>query len=58
MSLINKKHVRAFALEVSRTQRSGKFIRVSKRFLEEADCQMKIWIKKAVQNTPSKGKTI
>lgn len=56
--LINKKHVRAFALEVSRTQRSGKFIRVSGSFMERAEFAVREWVRKEVNQTPSKGKTL
>ena len=55
--LINKKHVKKFALEMSKT-RAHKFTRVGGDFLLKCEGQLKSFIRGQVQQLPSKGKTI
>ena len=55
--LINKKHVKMFALEMAKG-RTHKFTRVGNDFLIKCEGQMKEFIRSYVQRLPSKGKTI
>lgn len=57
MSLINKKHVKAFALACGE-KRAHKFTRVGGEFYLKCEAQMKEFIRRYVQSLPSKGKTI
>lgn len=57
MSLINKKHVKQFAL-VCAGNRSHKFTRVGEDFLIKCEANLKEFVRRHVQGLPSKGKTI
>ena len=57
MSLINKKHVKEFALEMAKV-RAHKFTRVGSGFLAQCEGNLKMFIKSYIQRLPSKGKTI
>lgn len=56
--LINKAHVKKYALEVSATQRGGKFTRVSNEFLIYIESCVKDKVQSYIQHLPSVGKTI
>lgn len=56
--LINKKHVKQYALEISQSTRNGKFTRVSGEFLIHIEAVVKERIRTYVQSLPSVGKTI
>ena len=55
--LINKKHVKEFALEMSK-DRAHKFTRVGGDFLLKCEGHLKNFIRSQVHQLPSKGKTI
>ncbi len=55
--LINKKHVKEFALEMAK-DRAHKFTRVGGDFLLKCEGQLKAFIRGHVRALPSKGKTI
>ena len=55
--LINKKHVKLFALEMARG-RAHKFTRVGGEFLIKCEANLKGFIRNEIQRLPSKGKTI
>ena len=55
--LINKKHVKEFALEMAKG-RAHKFTRVGGDFLLQCEGRLKDFIKSYVRQLPSKGKTI
>jgi len=55
--LINKKHVKAFALACAE-KRAHKFTRVGSEFFLKCEASTKEFIRKYVQTLPSKGKTI
>ena len=55
--LINKKHVKEFALEMAK-DRAHKFTRVGGDFLLLCEGQLKEFIRGYVRRLPSKGKTI
>ena len=57
MSLINRKHVKVFALEMAKT-RTHQFTRVGGEFIIKAEANMKEFIRHYVRSLPSKGKTI
>ena len=57
MSLINKKHVKEFALQMAK-DRAHKFTRVGSGFLAQCESNLKNFIRGYVQRMPSKGKTI
>lgn len=57
MSLINKKHVKEFALEMAKG-RAHKFSRVGSGFLAQCEGNLKNFIRDYVHRLPSKGKTI
>ena len=56
-TLINRKHVKAFALAMA-AQRSHKFTRVGGDFFIKVEGQVKEFIRNYVKSLPSKGKTI
>lgn len=56
--LINKKHVRQFALEESERARNGKFRRVSLSFLMMVDRRLASIIAQEVFRHPGVGKTL
>lgn len=56
--LINKKHVKLYALAMSEAQRNGRFTRVGKAFLERVEAKLKATIQHEVYSHPSKGKTL
>lgn len=58
MRLINKKHVKQYALEVSKSCRSGKFTRVSEEFLIYIDARVREEINRYIKQLPSVGVTI
>ena len=55
--LINKKHVKQFALEMAKG-RAHKFTRVGGDFLLQCEGNLKEFIRNSVRRLPSKGKTI
>jgi hypothetical protein len=55
--LINKKHVKEFALEMAKS-RAHKFTRVGGDFLIRCEGNLKEFIRNYVRHLPSKGKTI
>ncbi len=55
--LINKKHVKQFALEMAKG-RAHKFTRVGGDFLLQREGNLKEFIRNSVRRLPSKGKTI
>ena len=57
MSLINRKHVKEFALAMAKT-RTHQFTRVGGAFFIKAEASMKEFIRSYVKSLPSKGKTI
>ena len=57
MSLINKKHVKEFALQMAK-DRAHKFTRVGSGFLVQCEGNLKNFIRGYIQRMPSKGKTI
>jgi hypothetical protein len=58
MALINKAHVKKFALDYAKAQRGERFERVSAQFLEEVNAAVINTIRSKVQRHPSKGKTL
>jgi hypothetical protein len=56
--LLCKAHVRAYALEISRRERAGKFTRVSAQFLLAIEAKTKAAIYSAVKAHPSLGVTL
>lgn len=57
MSLLNRKQVRAYALDVAKS-RAHKFTRVSEEFLVDCEAQLKAMIRERVHRLPSVGRTI
>ena len=55
--LINKKHVKMFALEMAK-DRTHKFTRVDGDFLIKCEANLKEFVRGYVRRLPSKGKTI
>lgn len=55
--LLNRKHVREFALEMAKS-RAHKFTRVGAEFFLRCEGQLKAYIRSEVQRHPSVGKTI
>ena len=55
--LINKKHVKMFALEMAKG-RAHKFTRVGGDFLIKCEANLKEFVRGYVRRLPSKGKTI
>ena len=55
--LLNRKHVREFALEMAKS-RAHKFTRVGAEFFLRCEGQLKAFIRSEVQRHPSVGKTI
>ncbi len=55
--LLNKKHVREFALEMAKG-RAHKFTRVGGEFFLKCEARLKEFIRAYVHQLPSKGKTI
>lgn len=55
--LLNRKHVREFALEMAKA-RAHKFTRVGGDFFLKCEGQLKAFIRSEVQRHPSAGKTI
>ncbi len=55
--LINRKHVKEFALEMAKG-RAHKFTRVGGEFLLKCEGHLKAFIRQQVHALPSKGKTI
>lgn len=55
--LINRKAIKAFALQMAKT-RAHAFTQVSSGFVVRCEAQMKTFIRNEVQRLPSKGKTI
>ena len=55
--LLNKKHVREFAIEMAKG-RAHKFTRVGGEFLLKCEGRLKDFIRAYVRQLPSKGKTI
>lgn len=58
MKLLNHTHVRAFALEVSKQHRNGRFKRVSAEFMEKLEASIKARIVSEVTRHPSLGITL
>jgi hypothetical protein len=57
MSLINRKHVKGYALAAAKN-RSHQFTRVGAEFFIKVEANAKEFIRSYVQRLPSKGKTI
>ncbi len=57
MKLISRKHVKAYALAMAE-QRAHRFTRVGGEFFIKCEAQLKEFIRRYVQQLPSKGKTI
>jgi len=57
MSLINKKHVKGFALACA-GHRAHKLTRVGSEFYIKCEAQMKEFIRGYIRSLPSRGKTI
>ena len=57
LRLLNKKHVKEFALEMAK-DRAHKFTRVGGEFLLKCEGRLKDYIRTYVRQLPSKGKTI
>jgi hypothetical protein len=55
--LINRKHVKEFALEMAKS-RAHKFTRVGGGFFLKCEANLKEYIRNYVRSIPSKGKTI
>ena len=55
--LINKRHVKAYALEAAK-ERAHKFTRVGAEFFVRCDTNLKLYIRAQVRQLPSKSKTI
>lgn len=55
--LINRKHVKEFALEMAKA-RAHKFTRVGGEFFLKCEANMKEFIRNYIRSIPSKGKTI
>ncbi len=55
--LINRKHVREFALEMAKS-RAHKFTRVGDDFFLKCEGQLKAYIRSEVQRHPSVGRTL
>ena len=55
--LLNRKHVREFALEMAKV-RAHKFTRVGGDFFLKCEGQLKAFIRSEVQRHPSVGKTL
>jgi len=55
--LINRKHVKEFALEMAR-HRAHKFTRVGGEFFLKCEANLKEFVRNYVHRLPSKGKTI
>jgi hypothetical protein len=55
--LINRKQVRAFALEMAR-HRSHRFTRVGAEFFQKCETRLKEFIRSEVQRHPSVGRTL
>jgi hypothetical protein len=55
--LINRKHVKEFALEMAKS-RAHKFTRVGGEFFLKCEANLKEFIRNQVQRHPSVGKTI
>ena len=58
MNLINKAQCKKLALEFSKEYRSGKFQRVSEKFLKDLNSVVWNKINVAVRHHPTKGKTL
>ncbi len=56
--LINKKHVKDYALAQSKLIRLGRFTRVGKSFLERINSRIAGIIASEIHSHPSKGKTL
>jgi predicted AAA+ superfamily ATPase len=57
-SLLNKSHVKKFALAYAQANRGGRFERVSAQFIEEVEAELRLSIGKRIMTQPSKGKTL
>ena len=57
LRLLNKKHVKEFALEMAK-DRAHRFTRVGGEFLLKCEGRLKDYIRTYVRQLPSKGKTI
>lgn len=56
--LIKKRAVKRMALELSKSNRAGKFTRVSGEFLIRMNSRLNAFIQEEVQRHPSIGKTL
>jgi recombinational DNA repair protein RecT len=56
--LINKAHVKKYALEISLAKRSGKFKRVSAEFLERVEFKLREYVRREIEMAPSVGVTL
>jgi len=56
--LINRQAVKRMALELSKSNRAGKFTRVSGEFLTRMNSRLDAFVQEEVQRHPSIGKTL
>lgn len=56
--LINRQAVKRVALELSKTEKAGKFTRVSAEFLIRMNSRLDAFIRDEVASHPSVGKTL
>jgi len=56
--LINRRQVRDLALTVARQTRAKSFSRVSGRFLEDINAQVRVYVSARVRTMPSRGVTL
>ena len=58
MCILNRKAVKELALAVSKTQRSGRFTRVSAEFVERIEAMTRRMIEREIREQPSLGVTL
>ena len=56
-SLLNRKQVKQFALDTAQT-RARPFTRVSSRFYDKVEANLREYIRRHIHSLPSSGKTI
>ncbi len=57
-SILNRSACKELALDLSKTQRNGRFKQVSKDFLDRAEAQLRAWMAGEVHRHPSVGVTL
>lgn len=58
MSLVNKAHIRKFALEYAERTRHKKFTQVSASVYDAVEAKIRDYLRALVDSQPSKGQTI